>query len=67
MIHKTWDNHETIKKIKCIHTNAKKYKVNSVLTEGNVYEVKNETEEFYFIKDNTDRMAGFRKEYFDVV
>ncbi|MFC4404411.1 DUF6501 family protein [Gracilibacillus xinjiangensis] len=67
MIHKTWENHKTTKKIECIHTNAKKYKVNSVLTVGDIYEVKNETDEFYFIKDNTNRMAGFRKEYFKVI
>ncbi|SER11612.1 hypothetical protein SAMN04487944_101284 [Gracilibacillus ureilyticus] len=67
MIHKTWENHVTNKTIKCIHTNAKKYKVNSVLTKGKEYEVKNETEEFYFIIDNTDRIAGFRKEYFEEV
>ncbi len=45
----------------------KKYKVNSVLTVGNVYEVKNETEEFYFVIDNTKRIAGFKKDYFELV
>lgn len=65
MLHLDWENRKTIKQIKCIHTNAKKYKVNSVLTEGKVYDVKNETEEFYFIIDNTNRIAGFRKEYFE--
>lgn len=67
MIHYGWENNETIKKIKCVHTNADKYKVNSVLTEGKIYEVKNETEEFYFILDNTERMGGFKKDYFEVV
>lgn len=67
MIHHNWEKSETIKQIKCIHTNAKKYKVDSVLTEGKIYEVKNETEEFYFLLDNTKRMAGFKKDYFEEV
>ena len=67
MIHLDWQNHETLKQVKCVHTNAKKYKVNSVLTQGKTYDVKNETEEFYFLLDNTNRMAGFKKEYFVVV
>ncbi|MGP4041267.1 DUF6501 family protein [Gracilibacillus sp. D59] len=67
MIHQNWENNHTIKKIKCVHTNAKKYKVNSVLTEGKIYEVKNETDEFYFVIDNTSRIAGFKKDYFEIV
>ncbi len=67
MIHKTWETNETIKKIKCVHTNAKKFEVKNVLTPGNVYEVKNETEEFYFIKDDTGKMGGFLKDYFEEV
>ncbi|WP_186577737.1 DUF6501 family protein [Aquibacillus kalidii] len=67
MIHKTWEDNQTIKKIKCVRTNAKKFVVDSVLTAGKVYDVKNETEEFYFIIDNTERIAGFKKEYFEEV
>ncbi|MDX8046185.1 DUF6501 family protein [Gracilibacillus sp. S3-1-1] len=67
MIHHNWENNETTKRIKCVHTNAKKYKVDSVLTEGKTYEVKNETEEFYFVIDNTNRIGGFKKDYFEVV
>lgn len=67
MIHENWENRETIKKVKCIHTDAKKYIVNRVLTSGNIYDVKNETEEFYFILDNTGRVGGFYKEYFEEV
>ncbi|GAK01830.1 hypothetical protein JCM19037_17 [Geomicrobium sp. JCM 19037] len=48
-----------------MHVNAKKYKVDSVLTPGNTYEVKNETEEFYFVIDDTGTMAGFLKDYFE--
>jgi Family of unknown function (DUF6501) len=64
MIHKQWENRETIKKVKCIHTNADKYKVNNVLTPGKVYEVKNETDEYYFIIDNTGKVGGYYKDYF---
>jgi hypothetical protein len=64
MIHKQWRDRETIKKVKCIHTNAEKYMVNSVLTPGKIYEVKNETEEYYFIIDNTGKVGGYYKDYF---
>ncbi|MBP2239741.1 hypothetical protein J2Z40_000294 [Cytobacillus eiseniae] len=64
MIHKNWHEKETVKKVKCVHTNAAKYIVNRALTEGKVYEVKNETEEFYFIIDNTGKVGGFYKDYF---
>ncbi|MFH7820473.1 DUF6501 family protein [Neobacillus thermocopriae] len=64
MIHLTWRNRETIKKVLCTHTNAQKYIVNNVLTAGKVYEVKNETDEFYYIIDNTDKVGGYYKEYF---
>jgi hypothetical protein len=64
MIHLDWHDRKTIKKVKCIHTDAKKYIVNHALTVGNSYEVKNETEEFYFIIDNTGKVGGFYKEYF---
>ncbi len=64
MIHKTWDKTETIKNVKCVHADAQKFVVHNVLTPGNTYEVKNETEEFYFVIDNTDRIGGFKKTYF---
>lgn len=67
MIHNTWQNKDTIKKVKCIHTNAEKYMVNRVLTVGKVYEVKNETEEFLFVIDNTGKVGGFYKEYFEAI
>ncbi|WAA11272.1 DUF6501 family protein [Fervidibacillus albus] len=67
MIQKTWYDGKTLKKIKCVHTNAKKYMVDNVLTKGNIYEVKNETEEFYFIIDNTGRIGGYYKDYFQEV
>ena len=64
MIHLDWNERKTIKKVKCIHTNAKKYIVNHVLTLDKVYDVKNETEEYYYIMDNTGRVGGFYKDYF---
>ncbi|SDM69618.1 hypothetical protein SAMN04488137_1489 [Fictibacillus solisalsi] len=67
MIHQTWNNKETVKKVICVHTNAAKYMVNRVLTEGKTYEVKNETDEFYFVLDNSGKIGGFYKDYFQVV
>ncbi|KGX91963.1 hypothetical protein N781_02705 [Pontibacillus halophilus JSM 076056 = DSM 19796] len=67
MIHKTWTETATIKKVECVHADAEKYVVDSVLTPGKVYEVKNETEEFIFIIDNTGRIGGFKKDYFKEV
>lgn len=67
MIHHHWANNETIKRVKCVHTNAKKFKVNEMLTAGKIYDVKNETEDFYFIIDNSGKVGGYYKEYFEVV
>lgn len=64
MIHLNWENRPTMKQIECVHADAKKYIVDNKLTPGKRYEVKNETEEFYFVIDNSNRMAGFHKEYF---
>lgn len=67
MIHLTWENRETIKQIKCEHANAKKFIVDRKLTPGKLYDVKNESDEFYFIVDNSGRIGGFRKEYFSEI
>ncbi|MDY0408263.1 DUF6501 family protein [Virgibacillus soli] len=64
MIHLDWETRPVIKQIKCVHTNAKKFIVNQKLTPGKIYDVKNETDEFYFIVDNSNRIGGFLKEYF---
>ncbi|OIJ13425.1 hypothetical protein BKP37_10655 [Anaerobacillus alkalilacustris] len=66
MIHNSWQNSKTIKTVKCIHTDAEKYIVNTVLTPGKMYEVKNETEEFIFVIDNTGKVGGYYKEYFEL-
>jgi hypothetical protein len=67
MIHLAWHDRKTLKKLKCVNTDAKKYVVNTALTVGKIYEVKNETEEFYFVIDNTGKVGGFYKEYFEEV
>ncbi|WP_226034753.1 DUF6501 family protein [Aquibacillus saliphilus] len=64
MIHTNWENNTTIKQIECVHADADKFVVDTMLTPGKVYDVKNETEEFYFIIDNSNRIAGFKKDYF---
>jgi hypothetical protein len=64
MIHLDWHERPTLKTVKCVHTNAAKYIVNRALTEGKEYEVKNETEEFYFVVDNSGKVSGFYKDYF---
>ncbi|MGY4714864.1 DUF6501 family protein [Bacillus amyloliquefaciens] len=67
MIHNNWQTKESAKKVKCVHTDAKKYIVKNVLTPGKEYEVKNETEEFIFVVDNKNKVGGFYKEYFEEV
>ncbi|SFL72946.1 DUF6501 family protein [Salibacterium qingdaonense] len=67
MIHLKWTETETIKQLRCRHVNAKKYQVHNVLTPGEVYDVKNETEEFYFIIDDTGKIGGFEKYYFEEI
>ncbi len=56
-----------MKKVKVINTNAEKFTVSNVLTVGKIYEVVNETEEYIFVKDNTGKVAGFYKDYFETV
>ena len=66
MIHLKWDQSEIIKQVKCVQNNAQKYTVDTMLTVGKTYDVINETDEFIFIIDNSNRVAGYYKEYFDV-
>ncbi|MBO1004353.1 DUF6501 family protein [Pseudogracilibacillus auburnensis] len=67
MIHLNWEKNPIIKRVKCIHAEAKKYKVNNMLTKGKEYDVMNETEEFIFVIDNSNRVAGYYKEYFETI
>ncbi|EMI11061.1 MAG: hypothetical protein KatS3mg080_1247 [Anoxybacillus sp.] len=64
MIHLNWHERPTIKTVVCNHTNAEKYIVHNVLTPGKEYEVKNETDDFYFIIDNRGKVGGYYKHYF---
>lgn len=67
MLHLTWEDSPVIKQIKCVHANAEKFIVHNKLTPGKLYDVKNETEEFYFIIDNSNRVGGFKKDYFEEI
>lgn len=65
MLHNVWKETPTLKTVTCVHTNAPKFSVSNVLTVGKSYEVKNETEEFIFVVDNSGHIGGFYKEYFE--
>jgi hypothetical protein len=67
VIHQTWQERATIKQVKCVHTNAKKYMVDRALTSGKTYDVKNETDEFIFVVDNTGKVGAYYKEYFESI
>ncbi|WP_323702381.1 DUF6501 family protein [Mammaliicoccus sp. Dog046] len=67
MLHETWKDNHNIKKVEVIHTDAAKFKVSDMLTVGKVYDVVNETEEYYQIIDNSGRVGGFYKTYFKEV
>ncbi|GAA0444617.1 hypothetical protein GCM10008983_22530 [Lentibacillus halophilus] len=67
MIHLNWQNRETMKIVECVHADAEKFIVHHKLTPGRQYDVKNETDEFYFIVDNSERIGGFYKNYFQEI
>ncbi|MFS0576377.1 DUF6501 family protein [Sporosarcina sp. 179-K 3D1 HS] len=60
-----WAEAPTLRKVVCQHADAEKYVVTNVLTPGKEYEVKNETDEFVFIIDNSGKVGGFYKRYFE--
>lgn len=62
---KEWTTKQAIRTVVCKHTDAEKYVVNNALTPGKEYEVKNETEEFLFVLDNTGKVGGYYKTYFE--
>lgn len=64
MIHKQWEDSKSERYITCVDNVAKKFKVNTMLTVGKEYKVVNETDEFIFIIDNSNRVAGYYKNYF---
>ena len=65
MLHLKWKDAPTLRAVTCKHTNASKYLISNVLTVGKQYDVKNETEEFVFIIDNTGNIGGYYKDYFE--
>lgn len=66
MLHETWKDND-IKKVKVVHTDAAKYKVSDMLTPGKEYKVVNETEEYIFVLDNSEKVGGYYKTYFEEV
>lgn len=62
---KDWETAAPIRTVVCKHADAEKYLVNNVLTPGKSYEVKNETKEFIFVVDNSGKVGGFYKTYFE--
>jgi SH3-like domain-containing protein len=67
MLHEEWLTKEPIKQVKVVQTQAKKYKVSDMLTIGETYDVVNETEEYYHIRDNSGKVGGYYKEYFEEI
>lgn len=65
MTFKDWMTAPAIHTVVCKHADAEKYVVNNVLTPGKEYEVKNETDEFIFILDNSGKVGGYYKTYFE--
>ena len=47
MLNLKWKNAPTIRTVKCVNTDAKKYLVSNVLTVGKEYEVKTKQKNFY--------------------
>lgn len=60
-----WVTSPTLRTVVCVHADAEKYVVNNMLTPGKAYEVKNETEEFIFVIDNSGKVGGYYKNYFE--
>ena len=66
MLHETW-NDNNLRSVKVKHTDAKKDKGADMLTSGETYTVVNETEEYIFVKDNSGKVGGYYKTYFEEV
>lgn len=67
MLHENWKDKAPIKRVKVLHTDAKKFTVSDMLTIGQTYDVVNETEEYYQIIDNSGLVGGYYKTYFEEV
>lgn len=64
MVKSTWFNNRS-ETVTVTHVDAKKYQVSNMLTPGHSYELVHETEEYYFVKDNSDKVGGYYKTYFE--
>lgn len=65
LLHLEWENPKVMKQVNCVQNQAKKYSVSKMLTVGNSYDVINETDEFIFVIDDSKRVAGYYKDYFE--
>ena len=66
MLHKTWQDNN-LGQVKVTNVDAKKYKVSDMLTVDKVYTIVNETEEYIFVVDNSGKVGGFYKDYFEKI
>lgn len=66
MLHEIWQDNN-LGQVKVTNVDAKKYKVSDMLTVGKVYTIVNETEEYIFVVDNSGKVGGFYKDYFEKI
>ncbi len=63
MATKIWFNNRS-ENVTVKHVEAAKYQVSNMLTVGSRYELVHETEEYYFVVDNSNKVGGYYKTYF---
>lgn len=66
MLQETWQDNN-LGQVKVTNVDAKKYKVSDMLTVDKVYTIVNETEEYIFVVDNSGKVGGFYKDYFEKI
>lgn len=66
MLQETWQDNN-LGQVKVTNVDAKKYKVSDMLTIDKVYTIVNETEEYIFVVDNSGKVGGFYKDYFEKI
>ena len=64
MLHETWHNNN-LGEVKVVNVDAKKYKVSDMLSVDKTYTIVNETEEYIFVVDNSGKVGGYYKAYFE--
>ncbi|CAD2075472.1 DUF6501 family protein [Phocicoccus pinnipedialis] len=64
MLHETWQDNN-LGEVKVVNVDAKKYKVSDMLTVNQTYTIVNETEEYIFVIDNSGKVGGYYKAYFE--